>query len=89
MHAVKDLEKIIRSVLRPAVLENEEGHQFDDEKLQQNSNKPLIVGYFGTAVDFLIRAVVQLQDDLVKFKNENRKLLAEKIADQKWILELQ
>ena len=50
MHAVEDLDKSMRGVLRPAVFENEDGFKFNDEKLQQNSNKPAITGYFGTAV---------------------------------------
>ena len=50
MHAVEDLDKSMRGVLRPAVFENEDGFTFNDEKLQQNSNKPAITGYFGTAV---------------------------------------
>ena len=95
VHAVKDLEKSMRGVVRPAVFKNEEGLQFDDDKLQQNFNKPAIAGYFGTAVDILIRAVdqlqgaVQLQDELAKLKDENCKLMAEKIEDQKRIMELQ
>ena len=93
VHAVKDLEKSMHGVLRPAVFKNKEGLQFDDEKLQQNS-KPAIAGHFGTAVDILIRAVdqlqgaVQLQDEIAKLKDENRKLMAEKIEDQKRIMEL-
>ena len=94
-HAVEKLENTMRSVLRPTVFKNDVGLAFDDEILQESCNKPALASYFGTAADILTRAMdqlqgaVQLQAEVAELKEENRKLLADKVGDQKQIMELQ
>ena len=69
--------------------------RIQEQALQKSVNKPDIAEWLGLAMDTLDRAVAQingamkLESEFSQLKDENRSLLAEKVVDQKVVIDLQ
>lgn len=93
INSVKKLETQIRNWVSPSAFPVD--GRINEETLQKSVNKPAITQWLGSAMDILDRAAdqlngaIKLESNLSQAQEENRALLAEKVSDQKVVIDLQ